>query len=326
VQDVERHAALFGITDVTHGKPRNLAASVRQRLVNIAKEREEEFQYVLIRYGTERLLYRLSQSEHADVFILKGAALFQIWTNQPHRPTRDVDILGHGAPTLDRFERLLRDVCTTEVEDDGLLFDGNSIVVEQIKEEDEYQGIRLRLVASLQNARISLQIDVGFGDAITPGTEDVVYPTLLEFPPPKIKAYPRETVVAEKFQAMVKLGIANSRMKDYYDLWILAKQFDFDGTQVTKAIKATFERRRTELPSSMPLALTDEFAEDERKQTQWKAFCRKGRLAVPGLKLKTVTELLAAFLMPPTKAAHASYDFAQRWAAGGPWQNMSDEL
>ena len=177
---------------MTHGKPTNIAASVRQRLLNVAKERGEEFQYVLTRYGLERLLYRLSQSEHGNVFVLKGAALFQLWTNRPHRPTRDLDLLGYGEPTLNRFEALLRDVCATDVDDDGLNFDMDSIVAEQIKEEDEYQGIRLRVVARIQNARIPLQIDVGFGDVITPGTEDVTYPTLLDFPPATIKAYPRE--------------------------------------------------------------------------------------------------------------------------------------
>ncbi len=309
---------------MTRGKPANLAASVRQRLMNIAKERGEEFQYVLTRYGMERLLYRLTQSEHASVFVLKGAALFQLWTNQPHRPTRDLDFLGSGDPAIARFESLLRDVCSVDVEDDGLSFDAKTIVAEQIKETDEYHGLRLRLVASLQNARISLQLDIGFGDAVTPGTEDVTYPTILEFPPPTLKAYPRETVVAEKFQAMVKLGIANSRMKDFYDLWTLAQQFDFDGTSITKAIRATFARRQTELPGSAPLALTEEFAEDDRKQAQWKAFLRKDRLASPELKLRTVTEVLAEFLMPPTLAAHGDSDFARRWVAGGPWKMRAE--
>lgn len=309
---------------MTRGKPGNLAASVRQRLMNVAKERGEEFQYVLTRYGMERLLYRLTQSEHASVFVLKGAALFQLWTNQPHRPTRDLDFLGSGAPTIARFEGLLKDVCAVDVEDDGLIFDAKTIVAEQIKETDEYQGLRLRLVASLQNARIPLQLDIGFGDAVTPGTEDVTYPTILGFPPPTLKAYPRETVVAEKFQAMVKLGIANSRMKDFYDLWTLAMQFDFDGTLLAKAIRATFARRQTELPGAAPLALTEEFAEDDRKQAQWKAFLRKDRLGSPDLKLRTVTEVIAEFLLPPTSAAQGDLGFAQQWVAGGPWKNRAE--
>lgn len=301
-------------------KPTNIAASVRQRLMNLAKERGEDFQYVLTRFGLERLLYRISQSEHADAFVLKGAALFQLWTDQPHRPTRDLDLLGHGEPTPQRFHGLMREVCGTEVQDDGLIFDLDSIVAEQIKEDDEYQGIRLRVVARLQNARIPLQIDVGFGDVITPEAADIMYPALLDFPPARLKAYPRETVVAEKFQAMVMLGIANSRMKDFYDLWTLARQFTFDGPTVSEAIKATFARRQTDLPGSVPLALTAEFANDQRKQTQWRAFLRKGRLVDPGVDLARVTELLSTFLMPPTEAAYNGVAFSGHWPAGGPWQ------
>lgn len=304
---------------MTRGKPTNVAASVRQRLMNLAKARGEEFQYVLTRYGLERLLYRLSRSEHSTLFVLKGAALFQLWTNQPHRPTRDLDFLGYGEPTPDRFASLFREICSTAVEDDGLDFDLDTITAEQIKEDDEYQGIRLRGVVRLQNARIPLQIDIGFGDAITPSAEEVTFPTLLEFLPPVIQAYPRETVVAEKFQAMVVLGIANSRMKDFYDLWTLARQFTFEGPTVASAIRATFARRQTALPVAEPLALTAEFANDNRKQTQWSAFLRKGHLADPNLQLSDVIELLASFLMPPTRAVQAEEDFEFKWLPSGPW-------
>ena len=171
---------------------RDIAASVRQRLLNVSRQRGDDFQYVMTRYGLERLLYRLTQSPHASQFVLKGAALFELWTEQPHRSTRDLDLLGEGAPATERFEQLFRDICRAPVEEDGLSFDPHSISAEQIKEEDEYQGIRVRLLARLQAARIPLQVDVGFGDAITPQSQTVTFPTLLDFPPPRIAAYPRE--------------------------------------------------------------------------------------------------------------------------------------
>ena len=307
---------------MTRGKVTNTAASVRNRLMVVAKQRGEDFNYVLTRYGLERLLYRISVSRHANVFTLKGAALFQLWTNQPHRPTRDLDFLGCGDPAPERFENLMRDVCSTLVDDDGLQFDPNSIVAEQIKEDAEYLGIRLRIVARLHTARIPLQLDIGFGDAITPASLQVSYPALLDFPAARIAAYPRETVIAEKYQAMVVLGIANSRMKDFYDIWTLAREFSFAGQDISSAIAATFARRQTPLPATQPLALTDDFAGDARKQTQWKAFLRKGRLADNSLELSTVTELLSRFLMPATAAARQESDFDVTWPAGGPWENQ----
>ena len=195
----------------------------------LAREQKEDFSIVLTRYGLERLLYRLSQSAHRDRFVLKGAMLFQLWSGHPHRPTRDLDLLGHGSPDPERFEGIFRDICRQNVEDDGLEFQSDSVRAESMKEDEEYQGLRLKLVSRLGNARIPIQIDIGFGDAVTPEPDEVIYPTLLDGPAPTLKAYPRETVVAEKFQAMVMLGIANSRMKDFYDLWILMRQFEFSG-------------------------------------------------------------------------------------------------
>jgi hypothetical protein len=193
---------------------------------------------------------------------LKGAVLFQLWTGQPHRATRDLDLLGQGAPSPDRLQDVFREVCSLTVQDDGLTFLCDAIQAEPIKEDDEYQGIRLRIDARLGNARIPLQIDIGFGDAITPGPLPVTYPTILDFPAPQMQGYPRETVVAEKFQAMVALGIANSRMKDFYDVWTLAREFEFKGPSLCAAIRATFERRQTPLPATTPLALTLEFGND----------------------------------------------------------------
>ena len=299
-------------------RPRNLPASVRDRLRKLAAARKEDFQLVLTRYGLERWLYRLSRSPHADSFILKGAMLFQLWAGQPHRPTRDLDLLGRGDNSVAAVVGAFREVCNQAVEEDGLEFRAESVRGERIKEDQEYEGIRVHCEARLENARIPLQIDVGFGDAVTPPAAGVRYPTLLEFPAPTLRAYRRETVVAEKFQAMTDLGMANSRMKDFYDLWVLARGFEFDGPTLSTAIRATFRRRRTALPTAAPLALTAEFAEDAAKRKQWEAFLRKSKLDV-GAVLAEVVAVLGDFLTPPVQALAAGEPFERNWPTGGPW-------
>jgi hypothetical protein len=315
----ECHAALHGGDGLTDRQITNLAASVRQKLLNLSHERGEVFEYVLSRYGTERLLYRISQSQYADQFVLKGAMLFQLWSDQLHRPTRDLDLLGHGEPSPERITKILTELCEIEVDDDGLVFDPESIGVEQIKEDDEYQGIRAKLTAYLENARVSLQVDIGFGDAINPPPQEIDYPTLLDQAAPRIRSYPKETVVAEKFQAMVMLGMVNSRMKDFFDLWTLAMQFEFEGKPIAEAIQATFERRQTDLPTSAPLALTAEFAEADGKTKQWSAFLLRGNLQQENLTLLKVAELLNNFLMPPTRAITRKEEFKESWKPLGPW-------
>ena len=243
---------------------RNPAASVRQRLLSRARVRGEDFQLVLTWYGIERLLYRLSQSTHGESFVLKGAMLFSFWSGEAHRPTRDLDLLGFGDPRVERMEEVFRSVCQVRCED-GLQFDPASVHGEEIRASDEYDGVRIKVAARLAGARVRLQVDVGFGDAVVPRPETIDYPTLLDFPPPRVLAYPREVVVAEKFQALVELGMANTRMKDFYDLWVLARRFAFDGERLSKAIAATFERRRTPIPLGPPLALTQEFHDDPAK-------------------------------------------------------------
>ncbi|NKC14316.1 MAG: nucleotidyl transferase AbiEii/AbiGii toxin family protein [Gammaproteobacteria bacterium] len=305
---------------MTQDRPRNMAASVRQRLMNTAKEQKEAFDPVLLRYALERLLYRLSQSSHRDRFVLKDAMLFQTWSGQVHRPTRDLDFLGLASPSLSDFERIFREVCEQSVEDDGLQFQAESVHADRMKEDEEYEGLRLRFQANLASARIPIQIDIGFGDAVTPEPDEIAYPTLLDFPAPTLKAYPRETVVAEKFQAMVMLGIANSRMKDFYDVWTLARQFAFSGPELRKAIGATFERRKTVPPQSPPLALTTEFTEDQQKLTQWRAFLRKNKLDAEGMTLTEISEVLKPFLMPPAEALAVGRDFEMNWPPNGPWR------
>lgn len=297
---------------------------MRARLLKIARENGEDFQLVLIRFALERMLFRLSKSQYAKDFVLKGAILFQIWSGDSHRPTRDVDLLGYGDPSVDRFTSIFQSLAELDVADDGIRFDASSIQVQTIKEEEEYEGIRVKLNAFIESARIPVQVDVGFGDAITPEPSTIEYPAILEFEAPVISVYPRETVVAEKFQAMVMLGISNSRMKDFYDIWKLAKDFEFKGEILSKAIAATFTRRATEVPKSPPLALTSEFLGDSQKATQWKAFCKKTVLDVNEFELPDVIDELNRFLMPVATAIANRTGFNKDWPKGGPWQKGNE--
>jgi len=305
---------------MSKAKPTNIAASIRQRLLNLARDRKEEFQLVLVRYALERLLYRVSQSRHRDQFILKGAMLFQLWTGQPHRSTLDLDLLGKGDDATSRYEALFREVCALPILDDGLQFPDHEIRVVEIREDQRYAGVRVQGVALLGQARIPLQIDIGFGDAVTPKPEEIQYPSLLDLPTAKLLAYPKETVVAEKFEAMVSLGMANSRMKDFYDLWILAGSFAFDGDVLARAIRATFKRRGTPLPTQPPLALTPEFSSNPAKQTQWQAFVRRGRLVTAAPSFDVVVKMLGDFLWPVVQPQAAGAPSGQKWPAGGLWQ------
>ncbi len=299
---------------------KDIVASVRQRLLTYSQERGEDFQLTLIYYALERLMYRLSRSAHRDRFILKGALLFSVWSHIPHRATRDLDLLGHGDPKVDALVQAFQEICRVPVEDDGLTFMAETISGREIREGDEYQGIRLSFEARLGVARIPIQVDIGFGDAVLPKPEPLEYPTILDFPAPRLLAYSRETVIAEKFQAMVELGIANSRMKDFFDLWFLAGQFDCDGGSLSRSIRATFARRKTSLPMVPPLCLTSEFSADRDKQAQWRGFLKRTGLHVESLTLEVVLPRLEQFLMPPTLAAARGEAFDSRWPAGGPWK------
>jgi hypothetical protein len=298
---------------------KNTASSVRDRLLALARERGEDFQLILTQYGLERLLYRLSQSNYRDRFILKGAMLFMLWSDQPHRPTRDVDFLVFGDSSEASLLAIFRELCDIPVEDDGLILMANNVQVEMIRDETEYGGIRVRLFGDLAGARVPIQADVGFGDAVTPGAREIEYPTLLGNPAPRLKAYPRETVVAEKYQALVNLGIANSRMKDFYDLWVIAREFDFDGLTLSEAIRNTFSRRRTPLPDYIPSGLSPAFYGDAQKNTQWNAFVRKGMPGTSPPSLTDVCLFLKTFLIPPTQALTQDQDFNAKWEPGGPW-------
>jgi predicted nucleotidyltransferase component of viral defense system len=294
---------------------KNIAASVHQRLYNRAKENGEDFNLLLNRFANERFLYRLSLSQYKDRFMRKGALLFTLWFNTPHRPTRDVDFLGFGSSEIADVEKVFREVCDVESEDDGLFFNSNTVKGAEIKEGQQYQGIRIHLLALLGKARINLQFDVGFGDAVTPKAETVEFPTVLDFPAPELRVYPKETVVAEKFEAMVKLGMTNSRMKDFWDLRVMIKEFEFDGATLQNAIQATFERRQTAFPKGLPLALTDEFSGDKGKQTQWNAFIRKNKLD-DLTNFETVIALLKDFFFSIILATNNQEDFRANWNSG----------
>jgi len=257
---------------------KNMAASVRQRLLNIRNATGADYNALLTQYAIERFLYRLAKSELADQFVLKGAMLFRVWTGALHRPTKDLDLLGHGEPTPEAVADTIRRVIATSVSDDGLTFDPSTVNAQQIREEQEYGGIRARLVALLGNARIPMQIDVGFGDAITPGAEVRPYPTLLDMEAPNLRMYPPETVVAEKVEAAVTLGMTNGRMKDYYDLFVLLRDGDLTEANLAAAMAATFRRRQTPIPEDVPAGFSDEFGMDERARRLWTEFRRRMKI------------------------------------------------
>lgn len=300
--------------------PRNISASVRARLTSRAKARDENVQLVLLRYAIERLLYRLSRSEYADRFVLKGAMLFNLWADAPYRATGDLDLMGYGDSAADRLVEIFQAVCATDIEPDGVEFLADTVRAEQARENDEYQGVRVTLEARIAGARLSVQVDIGFGDVIVPEAQSIEYPALLEFPPPRLRAYPRETVVAEKFQAMVRFGALTSRMKDFYDLWAIATIFDFQGPVLAEAIRATFERRQTTLPLDTPDALSPEFAENPTKQAQWQGFLRRTAVAMAPEPLPIVLEKIREFVMPPATAVVQSVPFEETWPPGGPWR------
>jgi hypothetical protein len=296
---------------------RNVAASVRARLLNKARAENLDFNLLLTRYALERMLYRLSISGQRGQFLLKGALLFDIWFDVPHRPTHDADLLGFGSAEIPYLENVFRDVSQIVCED-GIVFQADSVAAAAIRKEANYAGVRVTMVGLLDGARCPVQIDIGFGDAVTPAPENVQYPILLDgMPQPRLRAYPRYTVVAEKLEAMVKLGILNSRMKDYFDLWALARHSDFDGAVLGTAIRATFERRGTDIPSGQPFGLTDEFALDDQKNKQWSAFQRKNMLEP--MMLAAVIEALREFLLPVLTALVEGEDFRRQWRAGIGW-------
>lgn len=298
-------------------RTKNVAASVRQRLLNLSKASGEPFDLVLVRYALERFLFRLSISPFADQFVLKGALLYVVWGNDSYRPTRDGDLLAFGPGEVTRIEMSFKEISGIECED-GIVFDADSMRAVEIAEENVYSGIRTTFVARLERAKIPVQFDIGFGDVITPAAEQIAYPTLLEFPGPALRAYPVYTVLSEKLEAMVKFGMQNSRMKDFYDLWVLPRRFELNGDILANAVSATFARRRTSLPHAIPDGLTRQFADAPAKAAQWTAFLRKNRLPAE-TELRDVQASIEALVMPVLIALRRGEKFTSTWKPGGPW-------
>lgn len=301
---------------------KNIQASVHARLQTHAHATKRPFQELLQYYAMERFLYRLSQSPHRSRFVLKGALMLHVWDAPLARATKDVDFLGRLDNSLENLERVVREVCATEVELDGMVFDPAMVKTERIKEDADYEGVRIRFVGLLGKARVTMQVDVGFGDVVTPGEVSISYPALLDFPAPELSGYPRETVVAEKFQAMVYLRTMNSRMKDFYDVWLLGSQFAFDGTLLAQAIAATFVNRGTSIELT-PIAFTPEFTEQPSTLAQWTAFRNRLPNAQCPERLSEVVTFLAEFLLPVARACATGESLELRWTPGGPWAASS---
>lgn len=301
----------------------NLAASVHQLLMNKANQTHRPFNELLQYYAMERFLYRLSKSPYTGKFILKGALMFTAWKLESYRPTVDIDLLGKAGNQVDNIVEITKRICSLPVEPDGLIFNSDSVTGTRIAEDADYEGVRTRFRANLGTARITLQLDIGFGDVIVPAAQPIDYPAILDFPAPRLRGYSKETIVSEKFESMVKLGTLNSRMKDYFDIWTLSRQFDFDGELLGNAITKTFSNRGTEIIVD-PVALTPRFADDPEKNIQWRGFIRKSRLDhLPNLAEVILT--VAAFLRPVVAAVAASHSFSGKWIAPGPWVTRINE-
>ncbi len=298
---------------------KNPAASVHARLAQRRTKTGEDYNVLLVRFTLERLLYRLSISKHREQFVLKGAMLFALWEPEMHRATRDLDLLGFGQSTPERLADIFKELCNLEVEADGVDFDSRSVRCEDIRAQDEYAGIRVKLRATVGKAVVPLQVDVGFGDALPVPPEEITFPVMLGMAAPKLRAYSRETVVAEKLEAIVKLGMLNSRFKDYFDLHYLAQKFPFDGALLVKSIAGTFARRGTAFPAGLPAGLTLMFGTDPAKIRGWQAFWRKTGPKDAAPALEAVIQLLIEFLEPPLDAAAKGKPLTANWKSNH-WQ------
>ena len=304
---------------------KNLPASVAARLLNRAKQEGDDYQRVLTSFCFERFLYRLGASEVRERFVLKGAMLLRLWSDQPYRTTRDLDLLRRGDGSFEAIRDDIRTICTTPVEPDAVEFDAYAIRIEAIGAEDEYAGTRAALPVRCGTARLVLQIDMGLGDSIWPAPQPCAYPALLEFPPPDILAYPREAVIAEKLEALVVLGDRNSRIKDFFDLHHLASRFEFDRATLTEAVRRTFAGRRTPIAADAPIGLTPAYWENPSRPAQVRAFARRAGLAVPDDPGEGFVGLLGAFLLPLLDDARRGAPSAGKWPPGGPWGRKKAE-
>ena len=297
---------------------RDVGASVRQRLLNQSRAQGRPFQELLQYFAMERFLYRLSLSPFSERFVLKGALLLTAWRAPLSRPTMDIDLAGRTSNALDHIAEFVRAICDVFAEPDGIEFDRALIEASRIKEDADYGGVRVRFHATLAKARIPMQIDIGFGDVIVPGPTEVEYPTLLDFPAPVLQAYPRETVISEKLEALTALGLLNSRMKDYYDIALLSRLYSFEGDHLIEAIVATFRHRGTQIEAE-PVGLADAFSADPARAVQWRAFVRRSRFTEEPGDLQRLVAEVRSFVLPLLAAAAAAKPFTARWQSGGPW-------
>ncbi len=298
---------------------KNIEASVRGRLQNKAREANRPFAELLQYYAMERFLYRFSRSKYAEKFVLKGALMFTVWKVPERRTTLDIDFLAQYDNQIIKIEEVIKEVCGSKVLADGLKFDQATVEGQKIKEDADYEGVRVKFRGFLDRARIPMQIDVGFGDVVYPKPKTIDYPTILDFPKPELKGYPPESVVSEKFEAMIKLGLLNSRMKDFYDLWLMTRQFNFNGDSLTEALKLTFAHRKTNLPKKLPLFAEEIYDETSDRQILWKAFLLKNQITYAPQKLKETAHVIETFLEKPIEAIHKKIGFDSVWKAMSTW-------
>ncbi|HUU02694.1 MAG TPA: nucleotidyl transferase AbiEii/AbiGii toxin family protein [Myxococcota bacterium] len=298
----------------------NMAASVRDQLKAMSRTKGRPFADLLLYFAIERLLYRLSKSKHADEFVLKGALMLQYWGLELSRATRDIDLLGRATVSVERMLIVFREIVRVRVEDDGLRFESESVAAGEIRTVQKYQGVRVSMTVFLGNARIPLQVDVGFGDVVTPKARRVVVRSLLGFDGAKLFGTTPETAIAEKVQSMIALDMANSRMKDFYDVWMLSKTRQFSGRTLSRAIRATFKRRDTPLPDENPRVFMEAFYANDTKQVQYRAFLKKSAASDTTVNLEAVVKDISAFLMPVFQSLIDKEQFEGDWPPGGPWR------
>ena len=298
---------------------KDIAASIHQRLLDKAKKSGRSFNELLQYYTIERFIFRLAQSPFEEKYLLKGALMFFAWNTELPRPTKDVDLLGKIDNSLDTVIDSMKKICQQKVVQDGITFHPEAISATRITEDVEYEGVRVRIKGNLGTIRLSLQIDIGFGDEIVPKTTKFTYPTILGTPAPTIRGYSKESIISEKFQAMVKLGVLNSRMKDFYDIWLLSQQFDFNGKTLSTALRNTFDNRKTEIISN-PIVFQESFVSDKGKQKQWQAFIQRTRLTNAPKSFTEVIAVTKTFISPVISTLADKKPFQKNWKAPGPWK------
>lgn len=299
---------------------KNIEASIKARLKNKAQETNRPFAEVMQYYGMERFLYRFSKSKYADKFILKGALLFAVWQIPERRTTLDIDFLARFDNEVVAIEKVMKDVCDTSVDPDGLIFNPQIVKGMKIKEDADYEGVRVKFTGFLDRAEIPMQIDVGFGDIVYPKTKVIDYPVILDFPKPHLNGYPQESVISEKFEAMIKLGLLNSRMKDFYDIWLMTRQFEFKGANIASAIKKTFNNRKTDIPNKKPLFADEIYDEKSDRQTLWNAFLKKGDIQHAPETLSATAKEIERFLVEPIIALNGNATFDKTWTSPKGWE------